>query len=103
VIEGQNTLLETIPEIVTKKIVHRGASPRPRDIFDVAAAGEEHSEAIISALRQYKAEAERALQALDRLNADFVRKAILELQIRDKFLPLAETALDCTKEILRSV
>lgn len=102
-IEGQNTLLETIPEIVTKKIVHRGTSPQPRDIYDIAAAGEEHSEAIISALREYKAEVEQARKALDRLKPNFVRNAILDLQIRDKFLPLAETALDRTKGILRAV
>jgi hypothetical protein len=96
-------LLETIPEIITKKIVHRGTSPQPRDIFDVAAAGRTHLESIVSALRQYKADVAQAMKALDRLNADFVRKAILELQIRDKFLPLAEIALDRAKEILRAV
>lgn len=103
VIEGQSTLLETIPEIATKKIVHRGSSLQPRDIFDIAAAGEEHSEAVISALREYEAEVEQARKALDRLKPDFVRNAILDLQIRDKFLFLTETALDRTKEILRAV
>jgi len=41
-IEGEDTLLESIPEIITKKIVHRGSSLRPRDIFDIAAAGEDY-------------------------------------------------------------
>jgi hypothetical protein len=52
-IEGERTLLETIPEIITKKIVNRGASIKPRDIFDVAAAAEQHADAIIAALRRY--------------------------------------------------
>jgi hypothetical protein len=103
VIEGQNTSLETVPEIVTKKVIHRGSSPQPRDIFDIAAAAEEHSESIISALRQYKTEVEKTITAINRLNADFVRRVILELQIRDKFLFLTETALDRAQEILRAV
>lgn len=103
VIEGQNTLLETIPEIATKKIIHRGTTPQPRDIFDIAAAAEKHSDSIILALRQYKPEVAQAIKALDRLNADFVRKAISDLQIRETFLSLAESALDRTKEILRAV
>jgi hypothetical protein len=102
-IEGQSTQLETIPEITTKKIIHRGSMPQPRDIFDVAAASERHSEPIISALRQYKTEVVQAMEALDRLNPDFVREAVAELQIREKFLFLAATALDRTKEILRAV
>jgi hypothetical protein len=40
VIEGETTLLETVPEIITKKIVHRGSAIQPRDIFDIAAASE---------------------------------------------------------------
>lgn len=102
-VEGQNILLKTIPEITTKKIIHRGSIPQPRDIFDIAAAGEEHSALIVGALRQYKAEVVKALEALDSLNPEFVRKAILELQIRKKFLFLSETALNRAKEVLRAV
>jgi hypothetical protein len=50
-IEGQHTLLETVPEVIAKKIVHRGSSLKPRDIFDVAAAAEQHEEPVIAALR----------------------------------------------------
>ncbi len=38
VVEGEEVALETVAEIVTKKIHHRGSHIRPRDIFDVAAA-----------------------------------------------------------------
>src|SRR5262249_9557479 len=31
VIEGRNTLLDTVPEIIVKKIIYRGASLKPRD------------------------------------------------------------------------
>jgi Nucleotidyl transferase AbiEii toxin, Type IV TA system len=36
-VDGQSVLLETIPEIIAKKIYHRGANIKPRDIFDIAA------------------------------------------------------------------
>jgi Nucleotidyl transferase AbiEii toxin, Type IV TA system len=32
-VEGEVALLETIPEIIAKKIVHRGSSLKPRDIL----------------------------------------------------------------------
>jgi hypothetical protein len=34
IVEGETVLLDTIPEIITKKIHYRGASIKPRDIFD---------------------------------------------------------------------
>lgn len=64
-IEGESVLLETLPEIITKKIHHRGTSIKPRDIFDVAAAGEQHADSIIAALRNYRDEVAATLIALD--------------------------------------
>src|SRR5262249_4469627 len=40
---GETVLLDSIPEIITKKIHYRGARINPRDIFDIAAAGEQHA------------------------------------------------------------
>jgi hypothetical protein len=103
VIEGEDTLLESIPEIITKKIVHRGSSLRPRDIFDIAAAGEDYEDSIVNELRSYKAEVGAALETLARLNPEFVNAAISQLQIREKFSALAKTAIDHATKILRSV
>jgi len=64
VIQGEKTLLETIPEIITKKIVNRGSSLQPRDIFDIAAAGEQYSDALVAALRSYKTQVAAAMTAL---------------------------------------
>jgi hypothetical protein len=47
-IEGEAVQLETIPEIIAKKICHRGSSIKPRDIFDIAAAGEKQADSIIT-------------------------------------------------------
>ncbi len=102
VIEGENTLLETIPEIITKKIVHRGASIKPRDIFDIAAAGEDYADAIITALRPYKADVVRTLDALASLNPDFVNNTISQLIIKEKFLPIAKNSIARTKQILEA-
>ena len=102
-IEGENTLLETIPEIITKKIYHRGSSIKPRDIFDIAAAGEQHGASVVVALQSYHDEVKTTLKTLDRLNPDFVNAAIAQLSIRDKYRLVAETALERAKAILQAV
>ena len=102
-IEGEKTLLETVPEIITKKIVYRGATIKPRDIFDIAAAGEQHADKIIAELRSYKTEVASTLEALERLNPEFVNNAISQLMIREKYLPIAKTAIERTKQIIRGV
>jgi hypothetical protein len=103
VIEGEPVLLETLPEIITKKIHHRGASIKPRDIFDVAAAGEQHADSIVAELRSYRDEVASTLITLDKLNPEFVNTAIAQLAIKDKYRSVARTALERAKEILRSV
>lgn len=103
IIEGENTLLQTIPEIITKKIVYRGSSLKPRDIFDIAAAGEKYEDSILAELRSYKAEVTTALETLARLNPEFINNAISQLKIREKFRPVAKTAIERTKEILQAV
>jgi hypothetical protein len=101
-IEGERTLLETIPEIITKKIVNRGASIKPRDIFDVAAAAEQHADAIIAALRRYPDAVNVTLGKLNELNPEFVNRAIQALMIRDSFRETSRSAIGRAKEILKS-
>jgi Nucleotidyl transferase AbiEii toxin, Type IV TA system len=102
-IEGEATLLETMPEIITKKIYYRGSSIKPRDIFDIAAAAEQHADSVIEALQLYRNEVEKTLMTIDKLNPDFVNRAIAQLSIKDKFRSVAKTALQQTKELLRAV
>jgi hypothetical protein len=40
---------------------------------------------------------------LDKLSPEFVRGAIADLAIKDRYRTLAQTALDRSKEILRAV
>jgi Nucleotidyl transferase AbiEii toxin, Type IV TA system len=98
VVEGEATLLETVPEIIVKKIYYRGSSIKPRDIFDIAAAG-----SVIKALQPYRNEVEVTLMTIDRLNPHFVNSAIAQLSIQDKFRSIAKTALQQAKELLRAV
>jgi len=58
-IEGMNVLLETIPEIIAKKIIFRGASIKPRDIFDIAAASVDHSAELVRELEPISTERDR--------------------------------------------
>jgi hypothetical protein len=102
-VEGENVLLETIPEIIAKKIYYRGASIKPRDIFDIAAAGKLHADSVISVLKEYREQVARTLLKMETLDADFISDAIAGLTIKDKFKPLVDTAFDRAKEILRAV
>ncbi|WP_234684195.1 nucleotidyl transferase AbiEii/AbiGii toxin family protein [Bradyrhizobium monzae] len=102
-VEGEMVLLETIPEIIAKKIYHRGDSIVPRDIFDIAAAGEKHAEAIIRELASYRNSVTSTLAAIDRLKPDFVSAVINQLSIKDPYLPIANIALERTQELLRAV
>lgn len=102
-VEGESVLLETIPEIVTKKVYHRGTSIMPRDVFDIAAAGEQHEASVIEELRSYRDEVGQALAALKKINAEFVNGAIAELAIKYRYKALAATALERSKTILRAV
>jgi Nucleotidyl transferase AbiEii toxin, Type IV TA system len=102
-IEGENVLLETIPEIITKKIHYRGASIKPRDIFDIAAAGEQYADSLIKELKAYRDEVARTLTTIDKLKPDFVNRAIAQLSIKDGYAAIAKTAIERTKEILQAV
>ena len=102
-IEDEDVDLETVAEIIAKKIHYRGASIKPRDIFDIAAAATHDRNFLINALKAYKDDVGKTLLAVDRLNPDFVNAAIAELAIRKQFEPVAETALKDAKELLSSV
>lgn len=102
-VEGEMVLLETIPEIIAKKIYHRGDSIAPRDIFDIAAASEKHAESIIKELASYRDSVTSTLAAIDRLKPDFVSAVINQLAIKDPYKPIANVALERTKDLLRAV
>ena len=75
----------------------------PRDIFDIAAAGESYADSIIPELRQYREQVIRALATMDRVHVDFVNGAIAELAIKEPYKEIAKTAIQRSKDILRAV
>lgn len=99
-VEGVAVHVETVPEIITKKVYYRGPSIKPRDIFDMAAAAQQDAPALVRALRGYPKEAEKALATVTKLNPDFVNTAIAELAIRDAYRSVAANAIQKAKEIL---
>lgn len=102
-IEGHDVQVETIAEIITKKVHFRGSHIRPRDIFDIAVAARSDRKAIVEALGAYKDDVATTLTAIDRLNPDFVHATIRDLAIKDAYRRVATTALEDTKELLRSI
>uniref|UniRef100_Q07V89 Nucleotidyl transferase AbiEii/AbiGii toxin family protein n=1 Tax=Rhodopseudomonas palustris (strain BisA53) TaxID=316055 RepID=Q07V89_RHOP5 len=102
-VERERVRLETVAEIITKKIVYRGSTIKPRDIFDIAAAAELNQASIVDALSAYPAAVSATLARLDKLNPDFVTVAIAQLAIRDRYRALAPTALARAVALLRSI
>lgn len=102
-VEGEAVLLETVPEIIAKKVYHRGRSIAPRDIFDIAAGSEEHAAAIIRELASYRDSVASTLAAIDKLRPDFVNAAIDQLSIKDAYRRVARVALERAKDVLRAV
>lgn len=102
-VEGETIHLETVPEIVTKKIYHRGSSITPRDIFDIAAGGEKDADSIIKELKPYKEEVAGTLATMNKLNPDFVRGAISELKIMPQYSTIAKSAMERAQEVLHAV
>ncbi|MEJ0074368.1 MAG: nucleotidyl transferase AbiEii/AbiGii toxin family protein [Alphaproteobacteria bacterium] len=102
-IHGEPLELETVAEIIAKKIHHRGSMITPRDIFDIAAAGEQHTDAVVAELRKLKSAVDQTISALEKLNPEFVRQANSELAIRPAFAAVAESASERAMEILLAV
>lgn len=102
-VAGRKVELETIPEIVAKKIHFRGKSIQTRDLFDLAAASVTHPDDVRDVLRVFPDDVRAALAAISRLNPAYVNSAIQELQIMPEFLGSAAEALSVSRNFLRSV
>jgi nucleotidyltransferase AbiEii toxin of type IV toxin-antitoxin system len=102
-IEGEDVDLETVAEIIAKKIHYRGATIKPRDIFDIAAAARHDRDSIIKALKHHKDDVAKTLGAIERLKPDFVNATIAELAIKDSFKPIVGRALGDATELLKSI
>jgi hypothetical protein len=102
-VDGESIVLETVPEIIVKKIFHRGASLTARDFFDIAAAGEQYEDSLIKELRNYPDQVAQTLVRAENLNMDFMTKAILQLEMKAPYKRIATSAVERSKQILRAV
>ena len=99
-VEGRAVKLETVPEIIAKKIFYRGGNIKARDVFDIAAAAQDHHDEIVKALQEYPDHVAAALAKIGKLNPEFIDETISELAISEGFRELAETARERAVEIL---
>lgn len=102
-VEGRSVNLETLPEIISKKVFHRGSEATPRDIFDIAAAARTHRSSVVEALRLFPDRVSKARERLGKLNPEFVTAAIGQLMIMPDYEDLVDDSLDITIALLDEV
>jgi GTP:adenosylcobinamide-phosphate guanylyltransferase len=94
--------LETVPEIIAKKVRFRGASIQPRDVFDIAAASSAGYEADIrEALNEIPEYCDTAADRLEALNEGYVNSLIQQLMLKPGFEVAALDAISIAKDLLR--
>ena len=100
-IMGREILMETIPEIVAKKIVFRSSRIQPRDVFDFAVACESGYRGEIEAvLAEYREEAAAMQRRLSAIPLEKSKRAMEILEIRPNFRKLAPRAMRIVQETL---
>ena len=98
---GREVLLETVPEIIAKKIRFRGSSIQPRDVFDIAAAVEVgYGREIKAALAALPDDVASTSKRLAGLSPDYVETTISQLMIRPEFESLVPRAYSVAREFL---
>jgi hypothetical protein len=103
-IEGRQVALETVPEIIAKKVRYRGSRIQPRDIFDIAAAVEAgETDAIVTALATIPGYVAGTIDRIEQLSLDYVSTSIAQLALRDANKHLTDAAYDIALNLLRRV
>lgn len=102
-VEGRAVQLETIPEIIAKKVYYRGSEAKPRDIFDIAAAARSQLRSVVEALAAFPEQVSRTKERLEKLNPEFVNRAIAQLMIMPGYEASAADSLDTALAVLDEV
>lgn len=103
VVEGRTVRLETIPEIIAKKVYYRGSETKPRDIFDIAAAARSQLGEVVNGLRTLPEHVARTRERMERLNPEFVGRAIAQLMIMPDYEASAADSLVAAIAVLDEV
>ncbi len=99
-VEGRAVRLETIPEIITKKVYYRGSEARPRDVFDIAAAARSQLGAVVKAPCDFPEQVALSKARLEKLHPEFVRRTIAQLMIMPDYEASAADSLDTALAVL---
>lgn len=102
-VEGRAVRLETVPEIIAKKVYYRGSEATPRDIFDIAAAARSQLEPVVDALRAFPERVSKTRERLEKLNPEFVDRAVAQLMIMPDYEASATDCLDGALTVLDEV
>jgi len=95
--------LETIAEIIGKKICYRGSSLQPRDVFDIAAACYKgFADEIEKALSIIPDHRKVAAEKLDSLSHDYINNTISQLMIKPDFIEMSKDSISIAREVLNS-
>lgn len=98
---GRTVELETITEIIAKKVRFRGSSIQPRDVFDIAAASEAGYETqIAEVLEDIAVYRDAAATRLDQLKEGYVTSLIAQLMLKPGFEETAKNAIVTTRRLL---
>ena len=101
-IRGHEILMETIPEIIAKKVYHRGKYFVSRDVFDIAACHAGYKKDIIDALKEMPEELElfaKKLQETRNLLGDFETE-LDDLFVLPKHKIILPDVLDIVEELV---
>ncbi|RWE19725.1 MAG: hypothetical protein EOS41_29955 [Mesorhizobium sp.] len=96
-------MLETVPEIIVKKVYYRGSEAKPRDIFDIATAARSQLGPVVNALRAFPEQVSRTKDRLEKLNSEFVGRAIAQLRIMPDYEASAADSLGTALAVLDEV
>ncbi|ESY85900.1 hypothetical protein [Mesorhizobium sp. LNHC209A00] len=102
-VEGRTVHLETIPEIIAKKVYYRGSEANPRDIFDIAAAAPSQLGEVVNALLAFPEHVARIRERMEKLNPEFVSRAIAQLMIMPDYEASAADSLIAAIALLDEV
>ena len=102
-IGNHSLLVDTVPEIIASKVVHRGTFLKPRDIFDIMAASkagyQDCIQKVLSGLTPY---VRSSLDHIEKLVSRNTTLFMEELVIRPDYQDLVDQALPSVRTILNT-
>lgn len=95
--------VETPAEIAAKKIMYRGSSLQPRDVFDIAAVTATRPQEIPLIQKAVAGEGATILATLGRMDAGNVERTMARLPIFPGYRELVPSALERVRDLAKSI